>query len=126
MDIWSLPPLMVEGQQYLFLHDIETLFNLREDEALGVLCGFDVDTSLEEPGMLDYSEQSLEEYLATTLAIMKSVDTAIYGALPDAIPTPPPPSSKPHTSFQGSINIAQEEAMDRDQADTVSIIESFL
>ena len=49
MDIWSLPPLMVEGQQYLFLHDIETLFNLREDEALGVLCGFDVDTSMEEP-----------------------------------------------------------------------------
>ena len=77
MDIWSLPPLIVEGQQYLFLHDIETLFNLREDEALGVLCGFDVDTSLEEPSMLDYSEQSLEEYLATTLAIMKSVDIAI-------------------------------------------------
>ena len=54
MDIWSLPPLIVEAQQYLFLHDIETLFNLREDEALGVLCGFDVDISLEEPGMLDY------------------------------------------------------------------------
>ena len=57
---------------------------------------------------------------------MKSADTTIYGALPDAIPTPPPPSSEPHASFQGSINIAQEEAMDQDQADTVSIIESFL
>ena len=125
MDIWSLPPLIVEGQQYLFLHDIETLFNLREDEALGMLCGFDVDTSVEEPGILGYSEQSLEEYLATTLAVMKSADTAIYHALPDAIPTPPPQSTEPHASFQGSINIAQEEAMDRDQADTVSIIESF-
>ena len=96
MDIWSLPPLIVEGQQYLFLHDIETLFNLREDEALGVLCGFDVDTSVEEPGMLDYLEQSLEEYLATMLAIMKFIDRAIYNALPDAIPTPPPQSAEPH------------------------------
>ena len=91
-----------------------------------MLCEFDVDTSVEELGMLDYSKQSLEEYLATTLAVMKSVDTAIYHALPDAIPTPPPQSTEPHASFQGSINIAQEEAMDRDQADTVSIIESFL
>ena len=32
-----LSPLIVEGQQYLFLHDIETLLNLREDEALRVL-----------------------------------------------------------------------------------------
>ena len=126
MDIWTLSPLIVKGQQYLFLHDIETLFNLREDEALGVLCGFDVDTSVEEPDMLDYSKQSLEEYLATTLEIMKFVDTTIYNALPNAIPTPPPPSAEPHASFQGSINIAQEEAMDRDQADMVSIIESFL
>ena len=55
MDIWSLSPLIAEGQQYLFLHDIETLFNLQEDDALGVLCGFDVGTSVEEPGMLDYS-----------------------------------------------------------------------
>ena len=91
-----------------------------------MICGFDVDTSMEEPGILDYSEQSLEEYLATTLVIMKSVDTAIYDALPDAIPTPPPQSAKPHASFQGSINIVQEEAMDRDQVDMVSIIESFL
>ena len=95
MDIWSLPPLIVEGQQYLFLHDIETLFNLWEDEALGVLCGFDVDTSMEELGMLDYSKQSLEEYLATMLAIMKSADTTIYNALMDAIPTTPPPSVEP-------------------------------
>ena len=42
-----------------------------------MLCGFDVDTSMEEPGMLDYSEKSLEEYLATTLTIMKSIDTTI-------------------------------------------------
>ena len=91
-----------------------------------MLCGFDVDTSMEEPRILGYSEQSLEEYLATMLAIMKSVDTTIYHALPDAIPTPPPQSTEPHASFQGSINIAQEEAMERDQADTVSIIESFL
>ena len=102
-DICSLSPLIVEGQQYLFLHDIEILFNLREDEALGVLCGFDVDTIVEEPSMLDYSEQSLEEYLATMLAIMKSADTAIYHALPDAIPTPPPQSTEPHASFQGSV-----------------------
>ena len=52
--------------------------------------------------------------------------TTIYNALLDAIPTPPPPLAEPHASFQGSINIAQEEAMDRDQADMVSIIESFL
>ena len=90
-----------------------------------MICGFDVDTSVEEPGILDYSEQSLEDYLATTLAIMKSADTAIYHALPDAIATPPSQSGEPHASFQGSINIAQEEAMDRDQANTVSIIESF-
>ena len=126
MDIWTLSPLIVKGQQYLFLRDIETLFNLREDEALGVLCGFDVDTSVEEPSMLGYSEQSLEEYLTTMLAIMKSTDTTIYDALSVAIPTPPPPSVEPHDRFQGSINIAQEEAMDCDQADMVSKFESFL
>ena len=64
-----------------------------------MLCGFDMDTSMEEPGMLDYSKQSLEEYLATTLEIMKSADTAIYDALPDAIPTSPPQSAEPHASF---------------------------
>ena len=60
MDIWTLSSLIVKGQQYLFLHDIETLLNLWEDEALGVLCGFDVETSMEEPSMLGYLEQSLE------------------------------------------------------------------
>ena len=45
MDKWTLSPLIVEGQQYLFLHDIEIFFNLQEDEALGVLCGFSVDTT---------------------------------------------------------------------------------
>ena len=126
MDIWSLPPLMVEGQQYLFLHDIETLFNLREDEALGVLCGFDVDTSLEEPGMLDYSEQSLEEYLATTRGNHEIRRHSYLRCIAGCYPHTPSSISRTHASFQGSINIAQEEAMDRDQADTVSITESFL
>ena len=80
-----------------------------------MLCGFDVDTSKEDPGMLDYSKQSLEEYLATMLAIMKSANTTIYDALLDAISTPPPPLAEPHDRFQGSINIAQEEAMDRNK-----------
>ena len=37
----------------------------------------------------------------------------------------PSPSAEPHALFQGSIIIAQEDAMDHDQADTVSKIKSF-
>lgn len=61
----------------------------------------------------------MEEYLTLTLATMKNANKTIYDVLPTPLPTPQEPLA-PHVRFQGSINIDREEAIERDQANTMS------
>ena len=74
-----------------------------EDEALGVLCGFAMDTKVQELIFLGVEDQSLEHYLAATLTTMKNVDKSVYDSLPDA--TVDLPNLPTRNKLQGSINL---------------------
>ena len=134
LQIMSLHPVIIDGNEFLFLDDIAKTLGLREDEALSIIAisaGDQVtstdkgkvkinfeDDNLTKALSYDVGSSCLEDVVAKALVQIKQ-DVHFYESIPDSAFEPHKPLFVGHGQDQGSINLAIEQVIASDDATEV-------